>query len=153
MANPSKAKGTAAETACVRWLRLNGYPGADRQPLRGNRDAGDLALAPGLVVEVKNRRGGATGQPAAGDLDDWMRQAETERLIAGADHCPLIVKRSGTADVGRWFAYVPAWSFAALVGAPDRPAHPEARLCTDVASLVVLMRHAGYGTAPEQVAS
>ena len=37
----------------VRWFRDHGFPQADRQPLRGNRDAGDLDLAPGVVVEVK----------------------------------------------------------------------------------------------------
>lgn len=151
MSNPSKAKGTAGETALVRWLRDNGFPFADRQPLRGNRDAGDIALSPGLVVEVKNYAGPpAVGQPAAEVLIRWMAQAETERIHAGADHCPLVVKRRGTSDPGRWFAYIPASSFATLVGAPASSLpNPSAPMCTDVASLVGILRCAGYGSELE----
>jgi hypothetical protein len=154
MTNRSKAKGTAGETALVRWLRLNGFPGADRQPLRGNRDAGDLVLSPGLVMEVKNYAGPpAVGQPAAEVLGKWMAQAELERAHADADHCPLVVKRRGTADPGRWFAYIPAAGFAELVGAnvPHLP-EPSAPMCTSVASLTTLLRHAGYGSPLEDEA-
>jgi len=38
MANPSKAKGTAWESMLVKWLRENGFPDADRSPLRGSLD-------------------------------------------------------------------------------------------------------------------
>jgi hypothetical protein len=146
MANPSKNKGTAAETAVVRWARTNGFPGADRQPLRGNRDAGDIDLAPGIVLEVKNHAGAAVGQPRPGLLTGWMAQAELERLNAGAGYCPLVVKRGGTSDPGRWFAYIPTWSFARLLGAPEHYlADPAAPWCTDLATLARLLRWAGYG--------
>lgn len=147
MSNPSKQKGTAAETAVVRWSRANGFPGADRQPLRGNRDAGDINLCPGIVLEVKNHAGVAsTGQPTKLTLATWMAQAELERVNAGAAHCPLVVKRAGTSDVGRWFAYLPVWSFAELLGAPlvnftdrDEP------LCTSLDTLAKILRFVGYG--------
>lgn len=145
MANPSKNKGTAAETAVVKWARDNGYPGADRQPLRGNRDAGDIDLCPGIVLEIKNHRTAATGQPAPLVLAAWMAQAELERYNAGAAHCPLIVKRGGTSDPGRWFAYITAQTFADLVGVPILLPNPSAPWCTSLASLVQLLRHAGYG--------
>jgi hypothetical protein len=147
MANPSKNKGTAAETAVVRWARDNGYPGADRQPLRGNRDAGDIDLCPGIVLEVKNHAGGAVGQPKPGLLHTWMAQAELERLNAGALFCPLVVKRGGTSDPGRWFAYLKARDVAALMGAPLDVVDPDAAWCTSLGSLVQLLRHVGYGTA------
>jgi hypothetical protein len=145
MANPSKNKGTAAETAVVRWARDNGYPGADRQPLRGNRDAGDVDLCPGIVLEVKNHRTAGTGQPAPLVLAAWMGQAELERHNAGAAHCPLVVKRSGTSDPSRWFAYITAQTFADLVGVPVNLPNPSAPWCTSLGSLVQLLRHAGYG--------
>lgn len=144
--NRSKAKGTAAETAVVRWARLNGFPGADRQPLRGNRDAGDIDLCPGIVLEVKNHAGVAGyGQPAPAQLREWMAQAALERDNAGAAHCPLVVKRAGVADPGRWFAYLPAASLAALIGDKAAVPDPDAPLCSDVRSMARLLRFAGYG--------
>ncbi len=38
MSNPSKAKGTAAETAVVRYARAHGFPHADRLTLSGRYD-------------------------------------------------------------------------------------------------------------------
>lgn len=145
--NRSKNKGTAAETAVTRWARANGFPGADRQPLRGNRDAGDIGLCPGIVVEVKSHAGVAsTGQPAPTLLREWMDQAQLEAANAGAALCPLVVKRAGTAIPGRWFAYITAADFAALVGAPtEHLADPAAPWQTDLTTLARLLRWAGYG--------
>jgi hypothetical protein len=156
MSNPSKNKGTAAETAVVRWAREHGYPHADRQPLRGNRDAGDIALCPGVIVEVKNRRL-ATGVPTAGDLTEWMRQTELEREVARADVGILVVKRGGTTDPGRWFAYVTAWTIADIItgssaGISDEPGTYEAPVCLAVADLVQLLRVAGWGAPLEDAA-
>lgn len=151
MSNPSKNKGTAAETAVVRWARDHGYPHADRQPLRGNRDAGDIALTPGVIVEVKNRRL-PTGIPTAVDLTEWMRQTESEREVARADVGILVVKRNGTTDPGRWFAYVTAWTLAEIVtGTSGGNAHVHAipalsaPVCLTLADLTTLLRGAGWG--------
>lgn len=115
MSNPSKAKGTAAETALLRYAHQNGFPHADRQPLRGNRDQGDLALCPGVVVEVKNHSGmPALGQPSAAVLAQWMNQTEVERTNARAAIGLLVVKRKGTTDPGRWFAYLPIGTLSDL---------------------------------------
>ena len=155
MSNPSKSKGTAAETAVVRWARENGFGHADRQPLRGNRDAGDIALAPGVIVEVKNRRL-PTGHPTPVQLTDWMRQTEAERETSRADVGILVVKRAGTTDPGRWFAYVTTGTFAALLGVPDGGTHlpdPDASLCMSLASLLPVLRRAGYGSQLEQEAT
>ena len=141
--NKPKAKGTAAETAVVRWFREHGFPHSDRQPLRGNRDAGDIALTAGVVLEVKAHRTAAAGQPGPMQLAEWMAQAALERYNAGAAHCPLIVKRAGTADVGRWFAYLPLAELVVLTGGPDTTR--TAPVCLTVAALATLLRDAGYG--------
>lgn len=146
--NKPKAKGTAAETAVVKYARLHGFGGADRQPLRGNRDAGDIGLCPGVVLEIKAHKSAGTGQPAAGQLAVWMAQAETERVNAGALMCPLVVKRTGTVDPGRWWAYMTATVVAELLnGAPIWREHPEASapICMSVASMVSFLRSNGYG--------
>ena len=52
----SKAKGTAAETAVVRFLRAVGFTQAERRTLGGTQDRGDIAGVPGVVIEVTVRR-------------------------------------------------------------------------------------------------
>jgi hypothetical protein len=153
--NKPKNKGTAAESAVVKYMRINGYPGADRQPLRGNRDAGDILLCPGVVLEIKAHKTAGTGQPGAIQLAQWMAQAATERHNAGAALCPLIVKRTGTANVAAWWAYLPFQDIADLIGSTVHLESPPttAPICMAVGSLVALLRSAGYGDAPEQVAS
>lgn len=142
----SRAKGTTAETALVKWFRLNGFPGADRQPLRGSRDCGDLALCPGIVVEVKNHNGvTGLGQPPVALLDRWMAEAETERLNAHAAFCPLIIKRAGTTDPGRWWAYLPLSHLGTLMEGERINDSP---VCISVATLTTVLRYSGYGATP-----
>lgn len=147
-----RAKGTKAESAVVRWLRANGFPGADRQPLRGNRDCGDIALAPGIVLEVKAHATGATGQPPAMQLAQWLAQCDVERDNAGAEYCPLIVKRAGTTDPAKWWAYLRLIDSLTLLGAPVThvPAETaQAPICMSLASLSAVLRAQGYGTPHE----
>lgn len=147
MANPSRNKGTAAETGVVRWARLNGYPHADRQPLRGGRDQGDLTLCPGVIVEVKAHRL-PTGVPTRGQLDTWLAQTEAERVNARADVAVLVVKRPGTTDPGRWFAYVTAHTLADLltgVTATVRTHLEHLPVCMALADLTAVLRAAGWG--------
>ena len=146
MSNPSKARGTRGETACVRWFRANGFPHTDRQPLRGNRDAGDLALTAGLVAEVKAVSKGGTGQPPAQLLGSWMAQAEAERVNAGAEYCLLIVKRAGTTDVGRWWCYLTVRDMGLLLAEwrATSAVSPDP-VCMSVHTATQLLRAAGYG--------
>lgn len=148
MSNPSKDKGTAAETAVVRWLRNNGYPTAERRALTGNQDQGDILAGPGLIFEVKSRKGGAGyGQPGPAELSAWMGQAAAEKHHARADLCPLIVKRVGTSDVGRWFAYVTSAEMAFLLDSGLDVRIGVAPVCMAVADLVVILRTVGFGDA------
>ena len=153
----SKAKGTAAETAVSRWMRDHGFPWTERLALQGAADCGDLTLLPGraVIVEVKNHATGATGQPPAGLLTDWMRQTETERVNAGADHAALIVKRAGTTDVARWWCYVRLGDLARL-DAGERADDVYGRIrsttvCLDVATWALMLRHGGWGDPPEEL--
>lgn len=99
MSNPSKAKGTAAETAVVRYLQANGFPHARRQPLAGSRDIGDVWVCPWTIAEVKVR----TGPYSDADVDKWLDECEVERVNAKADECWLIVKRPGKASPEHWW--------------------------------------------------
>jgi hypothetical protein len=82
----SKDKGTAFERLVADYLRRF-WPYADRAPLTGNKDRGDIAGTPGIVWECKNAK--------TIRLSEWLEETETERLNADADHGVLIVKRRG----------------------------------------------------------
>lgn len=155
MSNPSKIKGTRAESDLVRWARVNGFPHAERLALAGAVDGGDVRLVPlgwtagMIVIEVKAHATAGRGIPPDAQLADWMREAERERVAARAVHCPLVLRRAGpgSGDPGRWWSWIPLWSIAALVGGyEDSRSNP---VCLDLASLAVLLRTAGYGAPPE----
>lgn len=161
MTNRPKQRGTAAETAALRWLRANGFPWTERLTLTGSCDRGDLSLLPGLAViaEIKNHAGAATGQPGQAQLDAWMAETETERLHASADHAALIVKRKGTTDVGRWWCYLPLGHLhhlALRLDAPPvesmSPTSFRSPACITPAMWVDLLRRADYGAEPEVAA-
>lgn len=97
MTNPSKQRGTAAETAVVNYLRSLGYTAERRTLQGGGNDKGDIFVAelPHLVFEVKNTK-----------RIEWAAYTDellTEMRNAGATGGVLIVKRRGTTDVSRWF--------------------------------------------------
>ena len=94
----AKAKGTAAEREVVRYLQ-NWWPAAERRALSGNKDKGDVAGIPGVVVEVK--------AAATQLIGPWQRETLMERENAGAARCVLVVKRPYK-PVSQWDAYIPA---------------------------------------------
>lgn len=93
----SRARGTAAETVVVRYLQ-NWWPAAERRALSGNKDKGDVAGIPGVVIEVKAAQ--------RLELAAWRRETWQEMENAGAKHCVLVVKRPRK-PVWQWDAYVP----------------------------------------------
>jgi len=82
----SKAKGTAFERLIADYLAQY-WQYADRAPLTGNKDRGDISGIPGLVWELKNAK--------TLRLSEWLEETETERQNANADHGLLVVKRRG----------------------------------------------------------
>ena len=113
MVNPSKSKGTAAETAVTRYLLENGIQ-ARREVLHGNKDHGDVHIraAAGrlIVLEVKAYKTHASLAQIAGWLDD----ADIEGINAEADASALVVKRPGSAKPANWMTYMRHDEFAWL---------------------------------------
>jgi Holliday junction resolvase len=98
--NRSKAKGTAAETALLRWLVDEGHA-AHRNPPAGSNDVGDLTVRRGaqwITIEVKNRADIATA------IRDGLNELDVEKANAGTDHGVLVVKPRGKGDPGAWYA-------------------------------------------------
>lgn len=94
MANPSKKKGTAAETRVVKFLRSFDIQ-AERRALSGSEDQGDIKVIARdveLVFEVKS--GKQTMNPTRNQMDEWIRQTIIEGINAGCDSM-LVVARHG----------------------------------------------------------
>ena len=95
MSNPSKQKGTRAETKVVRYLESCGFV-ARRQALAGSNDPGDIeAYAPDsmdkIIIEVK--AGKQTTAPSRTQIEEWCRQTMVETENSGAKHGVLIILR------------------------------------------------------------
>lgn len=85
MSNPSKRKGTAHESAVVRFLNDHGHPHAERRALAGSADRGDIAGVPGVMIECKAEK--------SIDLAGYMDQVRVQTTNAGAQLGVAIVKR------------------------------------------------------------
>jgi len=104
VANPNKNKGTAAETAVVKYAWTQGFHEAERIALAGANDQGDVVLQrnPKIIIEVK---AGKSAQTASlGQISKWLDDTQRERNAAAAAHGFLIVQRQGfgNARVGDW---------------------------------------------------
>jgi hypothetical protein len=108
--NAPKAKGTAAETAVVTFLRANGFPHVERRALSGSQDRGDVAGIPGLVIEVKDEV--ATGRPRLGVwLNEAIREAERDGQPAGKEMAVVWHKRRGNMSAADWYVTMDGWTF------------------------------------------
>lgn len=106
--NPSKQKGTAAETAVVGYLQTHGFPYAERRTLAGSSDRGDIAGIPGVVLEVKNC--------ARMELAGWVDEAATEAGNADVDVYAVVHKRRRKGNPGDWFVTLPLSVFCEVIG-------------------------------------
>jgi hypothetical protein len=96
MSNPSKQKGTAAETAVVRYLQAHGWPHAERRQLSGAYDMGDILIDHAIVIEVKNTK--------LITLAEYQAETERERINANAAIGLTVIKKRGTTNPADWYA-------------------------------------------------
>lgn len=121
MGNRNKAKGTAAETSVVNWLREScGYADARRNTLGGTFDPGDVepipAAVPPVIISVKDGKEGAYCAHCRQRHELHMQTALFEKwwdeltsTIARRSPLalPLLVhKRAGKATPEEWKWYV-----------------------------------------------
>lgn len=148
--------GKDTEQRVARWLREHGYPHAERTVRTGYRvaartlaDAGDIDGCPGLTIQCKSLRPTDRAERA---VEGWLAETEQQRLQTGADVGVLIVRRWGTTDVGRWWAFVPAWVLGANLRAKVSTPPLDAPVRLEVRHAVALLRCWGYGE-PVELAS
>ncbi len=152
MTAANRRNGVVTEQIAARWFRENGFPHCERVVRTGYRtadrdsaDAGDLALAPGVIAQVKALRPLVAAEAA---LPRWYEETLAQGAAANADLALLIVRRYGTTNVGKWWAFLPVWNVVdlATIGnpgyLPTGIAWPARLACSDV---VQLLRAGGYG--------
>lgn len=125
VANARKEKGDRAERSALSWLRLDGFPWAERTRAGYERDAGDIHLIPGgsVIAQVKDQK--------TPRWTEWLDQLREQIAQARAQHGFLLVKRTGKPIPGEWLAVMPLSAFTALLrqagygghdqGAPNNP--------------------------------
>ena len=104
----SRAKGTRWESVIVAFLRDHGFTWADRIPMSGSKDRGDVTLGPGSpIVEAKNLR-----------QDEWAKgldEANKEAHNAGAPFGVVWAHRRGKGSAGDGFVVMDGNSFVKLL--------------------------------------
>ena len=106
MTNRSKAKGTSWESAIRDYLQANGWPHAERMPLSGNKDRGDILL-PGVCIEAKSTR--------RHELAEWINELEAEQANAGATVGAVWVKRVAKTSPGAGYVVMTGATFVELL--------------------------------------
>lgn len=137
------------ETAVVRFLCANGWPGAERRAMRGQYDYGDVIGTPGICWEVK---AGKVAEVAADcDVRTWQDQTDIEKKNSGAAVGILVLKRKAVsgANAGKWWAYIRTEDLYRLMDFDDAwPAEgcPTAWVRMQLKEAVRFLHFAGYGT-------
>jgi len=95
MVNKAKAKGTAAETRVVNYLKEHGIR-AQRVVQKGSRDEGDVHITHGCVWATLEVKGGQQTQNVNRKLkEDWLAETRTEGENAGMIHAFLVIAKHG----------------------------------------------------------
>lgn len=103
-----KAKGTRWESGIVTFLKEHGFTWADRVPLSGARDRGDVTVGPGSpVIEAKNQ--------SRVSLAEWLDEANTEAHNAGAPFGAVWFHRRGKGSPGDGYVVLDGSSFVLLL--------------------------------------
>ena len=107
MSTPGKRKGSKAEADVVKWLKVNGFPYADRRIAGAQLDKGDISGVNGVTSEVKNH--------VRMDLGAWIKELEVEMKNDGAWTGTVLHKRKGKSNVDEWYCSMPASVWVLLV--------------------------------------
>jgi hypothetical protein len=141
--NRPKRIGTAGESAVKRYAQANGFPGAERLPLSGSKDIGDVSLAPGVMVEVK--AGKSAQNASAQQITDWLEETERERVNGGWTIALLVTQSRGFGP-GR----VPQWNARFLRGSDIVECAADAfifnyPIAVSLEHALLMLRRAGWG--------
>jgi hypothetical protein len=106
----AKSRGTRWESAIVGYLRERGFPYADRVPLSGHRDRGDVTIGPGSPVhEAKNQ--------ARHSFAEWLDEATQEAGHAAAPFGVVWAHRRGKSSPADGYVVMDGATYVGLLKA------------------------------------
>lgn len=145
------AKGKAQERKVVTYLRVSGWPGAERTirtgyhvPGRVSRDRGDIDGTPGIVWQIKD-----VAEREWWRIPQWLADTEEQRNAAAADVGILVIRRAGHAHPSEWWAYLYLHELVGLACGVYDQVTPNVPVRLELQHVLPLLREAGYGTPPE----
>lgn len=158
IAKANNSKGKERERRTVNYLRVSGFPGAERTVRTGYRnsgrqfsDQGDIDGTPGIAWQIK-----AVAEKEWYRVPEYMLDTEKQTAAAGADLGILVIPRPRHPHPGDWWAHVwfdDLFTLAATPPARHRtpPGDPSGRhlrvpVRLELQHLLPLLRVAGYGT-------
>lgn len=104
----NKQRGTRWESAVVACLQAWGFQYAERRPLSGAKDKGDITGIPGgPVIECKSQN--------RQSLAEWLDEATQEAVNADAPFGVVWFKRRGKANAADGYVLMQGAVFAALL--------------------------------------
>ncbi len=104
----SKQKGTRWESRIVDFLSEHGFTWADRVPLSGKSDRGDVTIGPGSpVIEAKDK--------ARHAFAEWLDEANAEAVNTGAPFGVVWAHRRGKGSPGDGYVLMDGHSFVRLL--------------------------------------
>lgn len=107
MANPSRQKGTAGETAIVNYLRDQGFAACERRALNGRADRGDIAGIHSTVIEAKKAN--------KIELAAWLAELAVEMRNDNARFGAVWAWRRGKTNPADWYVVMPGHVFVDLL--------------------------------------
>lgn len=146
----NRRKGHTAERDVARWLRVVGYPDAERAVVTG----GTITGLDGGIVRLRADPGDVAGVPfivsvkdcAAEQVDKWMAELDAMRHLNGNLSAArlLVHKRRGKADPARWWCWMTLAQAAHLAGGQSVSQAP---VRMEFAAALVLLAESGVGAA------
>lgn len=108
----AKAAGARFARSIADHFRAHGHPYADKQPLTGSRDLGDVANVHHfdghpIALELKDR--------ATLALPEWWREAQAEAANLGTPYAAIVHKRRGVSDPGQQWVTLTVDTFNDLI--------------------------------------
>lgn len=154
----NRDKGIRTERDVARFLRVHGWPDAERKSDPGWRtsdrvsaDVGDVQGTPGLTWQVKARE-----SLSSRDIAKVLAEAGEQAVAAGTDYAIVVQKRERKGNPGTWWAWLTASDLHTLIESRRNqdPLTAVLLTCTipvrlELADLVVLLHYAGYGEADD----
>lgn len=153
IAKSNNQKGKERERRVVAYLKVSGFPGAERTVRTGYRnpdrefcDRGDIDGTPGIVWQVK-----AVAEREWYRVPQYMLETHKQADAAKADFGILVIPRPRHAHPSEWWAHVWFDDVLALV-VSDQQTYPRRLrfpIRMELQELLPLLRVAGYGTPPD----